>query len=298
MIATLQEIFGYLLTADTNQQKAFALIGPKRSGKGTIGRVLHRLIGLHNCCSPTLADLGEIFGREPLIGKSLAIISDARLSGRADQQVIVERLLSITGEDSTTIGRKFKQAWTGTLSSRFFLISNELPRLADASGALTGRFILLMLTISFYGREDHALTSKLLTELPGILNWALDGWAELRKRGYFKQPESAKTEVEQLEDLASPIGAFLRDRCEIDPAFSADVTDVFNAWNLWCATQGLKHPGTVQSFGRDLHAAVPELKISQSREDGERIRVYRGLKLTEHTSELRARPASDDDCPF
>ncbi len=44
-IATLQEIFGYLLTADTSQQKAFMLIGPKRSGKGTIGRVLHRLIG-------------------------------------------------------------------------------------------------------------------------------------------------------------------------------------------------------------------------------------------------------------
>ena len=38
-VDTLQEIFGYCLTADTSQQKAFALIGPKRSGKGTIGRV-------------------------------------------------------------------------------------------------------------------------------------------------------------------------------------------------------------------------------------------------------------------
>ena len=37
---TLQEIFGYCLTADTSQQKAFAVIGPKRSGKGTIARVV------------------------------------------------------------------------------------------------------------------------------------------------------------------------------------------------------------------------------------------------------------------
>lgn len=39
-IATLQQVFGYLLTADTSQQKSFLIVGPKRSGKGTIGRVL------------------------------------------------------------------------------------------------------------------------------------------------------------------------------------------------------------------------------------------------------------------
>jgi putative DNA primase/helicase len=37
-IETLQEIFGCCLTADTSQQKMF--LGPKRSGTGTIARVL------------------------------------------------------------------------------------------------------------------------------------------------------------------------------------------------------------------------------------------------------------------
>ena len=36
-INTLQEIMGYLLTNDTRQQKIFMLVGPARSGKGTIG---------------------------------------------------------------------------------------------------------------------------------------------------------------------------------------------------------------------------------------------------------------------
>jgi hypothetical protein len=43
----------------------------------------------------------------PLIGKSLAIISDARLGGCMDAQVIVERLLAITGEDTLSIDRKW-----------------------------------------------------------------------------------------------------------------------------------------------------------------------------------------------
>ena len=129
-VAALKQAFGYLLTSDTSQQKAFLIIGPRRSGKGTIGRVLARFVGLHNFVAPTLASLSlERFALAPLIGKPLAVVSDARLSGRADQQVIVERLLSITGEDGQTIDRKFNpRPWTGTLPTRFVILANQLPR--------------------------------------------------------------------------------------------------------------------------------------------------------------------------
>ena len=281
LVAALKQAFGYLLTSDTSQQKAFLIIGPRRSGKGTIGRVLARFVGLHNFVAPTLASLSlERFALAPLIGKPLAVVSDARLSGRADQQVIVERLLSITGEDGQTIDRKFNpRPWTGTLPTRFVILANQLPRLDDASGALAGRFILMLLTKSFYGREDRGLTNKLLEELPSILNWALDGWDELQRVGCFIQPASAKEAMEQLEDLASPIGAFVRERCEIGPAFCEDVEKVFKAWADWCLAQRRDHTGTVQAFGRDLRAAVPGLTIIQPRIDGGRVRSYQGLRL-------------------
>ena len=47
------------------------------------------------------------------------------------------------------------------LRVRFLVISNELPSLADASGALASRFIVLRLINSFYGREDQRLTERL-----------------------------------------------------------------------------------------------------------------------------------------
>jgi phage/plasmid-associated DNA primase len=34
---------------------------------------------------------------------------------------------------------------------------------------------------SFEGRENENLTDELLTELPGILNWAIEGWRRLRE---------------------------------------------------------------------------------------------------------------------
>jgi putative DNA primase/helicase len=81
--------------------------------------VLTRLVGIDNTVAPTLAGLGVNFGLAPLIGKRIAIISDARLGGRADQHAIAERLLSITGEDAITIDRKFREAWTGDCRSGF-----------------------------------------------------------------------------------------------------------------------------------------------------------------------------------
>jgi putative DNA primase/helicase len=278
-IDTLQEIFGLAVTADTRHQKAFLIVGPKRSGKGTIARVLTRLVGVDNTVAPTLASLGMNFGLAPLIGKRLATISDARLGGRADQHIIAERLLSISGEDTITVDRKFRDGWTGRLQTRFLILSNELPRLPDASGALASRFIVLLLVNSFYGREDLGLSDRLLTELPGILNWSITGWQRLAARGYFVQPRSALDAVQQLEDLASPTGAFIREECENGPAFSVETTRMFEAWKRWCERQGRDHPGTVQTFGRDLRAALPWIKVSQPREREGRLRYYQGVRL-------------------
>lgn len=279
VVDALQNIFGYLLTNDTRQQKMVLLVGPKRSGKGTIARVLAALLGPANVCAPTLNGLGSNFGLAVLIGKTAAIISDARLGGRADQHAIAERLLSVSGEDLLTIDRKYLPPWTGKLAARVVLLTNELPRIADASGALASRFIILTLTESFYGREDPGLTGKLLHELPGILNWAITGWQRLTERGHFVQPASSVEAMRELEDLGSPIGAFIRDRCVIAPGEEVALADLFETWKTWCKDHGREHPGTSQSLGRDLRAAVAGLKMIQPRTDAGRVRKYLGISL-------------------
>ena len=268
-IAALQDWFGYVLTHDTRQQKVLLVVGPKRSGKGTIARVMRGLLGVENTAGPTLAGIGTNFGLWPLIGKPLAIISDARLSGRTDAAIVTERLLSISGEDAITIDRKNLAPLTLKLPTRFVILTNELPRLTDASGALASRMIVLRLTRSWYGQEDHGLTDKLLGELPAILNWAIEGWLRLRQRGRFIQPSSGQKLIEELEDLASPIGAFLREECVIGPEREVFVRDLFDRWKIWCERMGRKDAGTAPNFGRDLRAAVPTLDCRQHRTEGD-----------------------------
>ena len=54
---------------------------PDPRGKGTIARILTALVGAGNAAGPTLASLGTNFGLSPLLGKPLAVVSDARLGG-------------------------------------------------------------------------------------------------------------------------------------------------------------------------------------------------------------------------
>jgi putative DNA primase/helicase len=281
-IDTLQEFFGYSLTQDTRQQKILLILGPKRSGKGTIARLLNKVVGQHNVCGPTLSSLENDFGLAPLIGKTLAIISDARLGSKANQHAIAERLLAISGEDMLSIPRKYLVDYTAKLSVRFLIMANMMPRLADTSGALASRFIVLKMTRSFYGEEDLELDTKLAADLPGTLNWAIEGWLRLKERGYFAQPASAEEEIVELEDLGSPVSAFLREKCIIQPHAEVECEELYLAWCNWCGTQGRDYPGTLQTFGRDIRAAVPGVKTKQPRPQKgkvQRKRRYVGIGL-------------------
>ncbi len=278
-IEALQEVFGYLLTPDTSQQKIFLIVGPKRSGKGTIARILTALLGPSNVASPTLASMAKEFGLQPLIGKLAAIVSDARLSGRTDQKEVAENLLRISGEDQVGVNRKFLTPLALRLGVRFVLLSNELPRIADASGAVASRFVILKMQQSFYGREDAGLTRRLLDDLPGVLSWAVAGWHRLQARGHFKEPSSSADAARELADLGSPILAFVREECSLAPAASVRTDDLFAAWQTWCARQGNTQPGGKIVFGRDLVAAFPQISQSRPRVGAERERVYQGIAV-------------------
>lgn len=280
-IDTLQEWLGYLLTADTSQQKALMIVGPRRSGKGTLGRVVVQLLGERNTASPTLASLGNNFGLEPLVGKTCALMSDARLGARADIAGVAENLLRLTGEDPISVDRKFREAYTARLIARIVVLTNEVPVFRDAASALPSRFIVLRTERSFYGREDHSLDGKLAAELPGILVWALAGLRRLRERGRFVQPASAAAQMRLMEELASPIGMFLRDQCVVEPGAQVPITTLYEAWRDWCKAHGRDQPGTEQTFGRDVAAAAPSVGHSRPRINGERVRMYEGVRLRE-----------------
>jgi len=274
-LETLQEVFGYLLVPDTSLHKMFLIEGPPRSGKGTIAQVLQCLVGKDNYCAPGLSSLGSNFGLQPLVGKQLAVISDARIGKRSDIGVVVENLLRISGGDAITADRKNKTHWTGFLSVRFLMLSNGLPQFIDSSGALGNRFVPLRLTNSYLGKEDPRMADELMKELPGILTWAVEGWRRLRERGHFVPPPSGQEMIADLIRSGSPVRRFVEESCEREEFVCKK--ELYQAYLHWCGETGEKSVSD-NIFGKDI-LALGGIEAAKVAIKGNRTPVYRGLRL-------------------
>ena len=57
------------------------------------------------------------------------------------------------------------------------------------------------------------MAEKLFEELPGIFNWAIEGWKRLQERGQFVQPAAGVEAVDQMQEMASPVSTFVGEQC-------------------------------------------------------------------------------------
>lgn len=276
-ILCLQQWFGYVLSGSTHLQKILLIHGERRSGKGVIARTLTALLGTGNVTGPTLASFGTNFGMSDLIRRPLAIIGDARIKQR-DTEEVTERLLSISGEDVLTVDRKYQAPWVGKLPTRLMILSNELPNFGDSSGTVVSRFVTLTMPHSWLGREDTSLGSRLLGELPGILNWSLEGLRSLRASGRLIEPLSSANAMADLADAVAPMSVFVRDCLEMGDGLTAAPHDMYLRWRSWCLANGRseRQIGTVQSFARQLRSVLPGIQMHRTNAG---VRTYLGVAV-------------------
>ena len=293
-IGLLQEIFGYCLTSDTRHQKIFNLVGDKRSGKGTITRILKALCAEGTVVEPTLSSLGEPFGKQQLIGKQIGIINDARVDRRSDGSAIAVVLLSSSGGDGHTVGRKYMSPWHGELPIRWFIISNEMLKFVDSSAALATRFITLVTRQSFLGKEDLLLGDRLKAELPGIMNWTLDGLIRLRQRGRFPETQTSVDARRHLTAMMSDIASFADERLVFESTAVTPKAEVFAARREWLREHGMADASD-GAFSRALLAAMPgRIHATRTVIGGKQVQVYAGVRLAPGV----VAQGGDDALPF
>ncbi len=98
------------------------------------------------------------------------------------------------------------------------------------------------------------------------------------ERGYFVQPLASLAALQQLRDLASPVSAFVRDRCLISADDLVPKDDLWKVWKDWCDTEGAK-AGTKAVFVRNLRAAYAGISPSRPTVDGKRVHLLHGISL-------------------
>ncbi|MET4065908.1 putative DNA primase/helicase [Bradyrhizobium sp. S3.2.6] len=276
----LQEMTGYLVSGDTSLQKVFFFRGKRRAGKGTILRTLEELIGRKNVATPTIRNLPSQFGMHSLIGKPLAAISDMNCDNANALSEAGSVINGISGEDTQTIPRKFHTDWIGRLGARFLLISNRMPNFGTNTDALAARLLIVPFDVSFEGREDFDLDSKLHAELSGILNWALDGLDTLKRRGRFTEPEDSKVSKRNLLLQSNPVHGFVAECCKVEAGAETDKDVLYDAFKTFCRRSGFNITKTKPKFSQDLYDLFNLDDRRRNTDDGQEP-VYTGIRLSD-----------------
>lgn len=262
-VPTLQEFAGYLLVPDNSAEKILLLKGVKRGGKSTIMRVLQHLVGEAHTISRTMQDLASDFGLEGTLNAKLLTIPDASDTEVSRRGVALDRLKSISGNDSVSINRKGIAIVTGKIPARLVIGCNRPLRFLDESGALAARLLIIDFTRSFLGREDRELFTKLRDELPGIAKWALAGLKRLRANGgRFTVGAKGEAAARETALAHSPALRFAKECLIItgDMADRESLLDAFDAYLMWAGEEnlGARERRNRSDFATDLIAALAD----------------------------------------
>ena len=249
LIALLQESMGYSLTAETYLEKTFWLKGRPGTGKTTVLRVLRALVGN----AGTTLDLNTVnttdsYQLASLRGKRVATCSEVKVG-----VFLPENLLKTGASGEEARVREIREkSQVVQLTAKIWWAMNHMPANRDDSGAIERRLIILPLDhIVPQGEKDVRLFDTLLTVLPGIFNWALEGWRRLRQSNTFTQVAQSASALGEFSCMTNPFVAFLRDEewCVQGTTLRTTARDLASAYNAYASEHGLPTE-TEASLGR------------------------------------------------
>jgi putative DNA primase/helicase len=244
LITYLKKVFGYCLTGQTSEQVMFFFCGRGANGKSTLISVLQKLTGTYSC--QINADTLLVKNTRG-IRNDLARLGTARVAcaSEADfgEQLSESTIKQITGGDTIVARFLFKEYFEFMPQFKIILAVNHKPKIRGTDHAIWRRIRLIPFEVTIPDEERNPnLLEKLLEELSGILNWAIEGCLEWQQHG-LETPEKVRMAVEEYRHESDLIGEFLQERCTIDLNDSSrqvNVSEVYRAYQDWCFGESIE----------------------------------------------------------
>lgn len=243
------ELLGYAIYSGNPLHVAVLLYGKGRNGKGTLIRVLKRLLGERNCSTVTLHELAENrFRAATLFGKL------ANLAGDLDSRWLESTAMfkAITGGDTIQGEHKYGAAFDFQPWALPFYSTNNAFGSADSSEGWVARWVVVPFPVSFIGREDRGLDARLQTdaELRGILRRGIDALPALMNRGRLPEPQSVRDAKATFVSASDAVRSWLKDQCTIRPDAWTPRTDLYAAYTRHVGADGGKRLAAHHFYNR------------------------------------------------
>lgn len=261
-ICLLQEIMGYFLTTDTRAEKAFLFFGGGANGKSVLADVIMQLVGPKNISHISLSDFNEQFGLENIVNKKLNISSENELG---NQLFNSEKFKTIVSGESIEINQKNRSHFDYRPFCKLLFLSNSLPHSMDNTDGYYRKLMIIPFEKKIEQKDrDVHLKEKLRHELPGILNWAVEGLERLRAHRYQFSESKKVSQINRAYYLSqNPIEKFFEDTIVIDEKATIEKPEVFKRYLTWLEEQSKDIKGTTsnQIFWRMFKGVLAKKRV-------------------------------------
>jgi putative DNA primase/helicase len=248
-LSFIWELIGYTLYSGNPLHVAVLLYGKGRNGKGTLIRVLKRLLGEYNVSTVGLHELTENrFRTATLFGKL------ANLAGDLDSRWLdnTATFKAITGGDAVQGEHKYGAVFDFTPWALPFYSTNKAFGSSDSSEGWVARWVVVPFPTSFLGREDRGLDARLQTdaELRGILRRGIEALPALMARGRFDEPESVRNAKSDFIARSDAVRSWVDEQCLLDPDAWTPRTDIYRAYTIHADNAGAKRLSAREFYNR------------------------------------------------
>ena len=238
LISYLQRAIGYSLTSDTSEQVMFMLWGGGQNGKSVFIETLAKIFGSYHAATTSDLVLLDTQSGENAIarlkGARFVPASEVPENSRFNEA----RIKQLTGQDTIAARFLYREYFEFRPHFKFWLRCNSRPQIQGSDLGIWRRMHCVPFTQTITEAEkDKHLGSKLLQELPGILNWCIAGCQEWLRIGLAAPHEVADTVSEYREDM-DRLGQWLEECCMQDSELRVKGRTLYESYKAWCEDAG------------------------------------------------------------
>ena len=232
----------------------FIMIGGGANGKSIFINVINTLIGTYGSTAAAqtlIANGGNSINDDlvDLIGARLITVSETE----EGQSLAEAKIKQMTGGDRLKGRPLYGTHIQFNIIGKLWLATNCLPQINNSDHGIWRRIVAIPFNHTFKADEqDKGLKGKLLSELPGILNWAIEGSLAWQEQG-LNPPSIVDEQVTDYRSSMDSISQFISEECELGITHSHPASQLYTAYRNWCLSFGLK-PKPTSAFKRALEA--------------------------------------------
>lgn len=240
LIRYVQKVIGYSMSGDISEQSIYFLYGSGKNGKSTFINVIHDILGEYARQSNKDTFIandnknGANNDVARLVGSRFVSAIESAENEKLDESLVKQ----ITGGEKVTARFLHKEFFEFTPEFKVFFTTNHKPIIRGSDEGIWRRVKLIPFVVQIPEKDrDKDLPIKLRQELPGILNWMLEGCLLWQKEG-MEPPKAVVEASEHYKTEMDILHPFLSEVCIMNPLAKVELKELYQQYQEYVLQSG------------------------------------------------------------